>query len=456
MPHTCRKIHVAIDLQRAACIQCGMTSGGNNLVLRSRETQLLYGTVQAPPSKSYSHRAILIASLDGRTRVINPLSCDDTRNTVTLCRKLGASIGRIKGGFAVRGIGGSPSVSGKSVHVGESGTLLRFCLPLLALNPRPVTVCGKGTLLSRTNRQVVDVLKSWGIDIAGQGGQHLLPIRINATGSLKGGRAIVDAGVTSQVVSALLIAAPFAEEDTILELSGRLVSRPYVDITIDVLKWAGIAVENDNYRSFRVKCGQRIRPHGAYTVHGDWSSAAFLIAAAAITRSDVTVADLVKDCQGDRRIAAILRRMGAKITHSGSSVHVKGPFDLRGVDIDGADVPDLVPILATIACFAKGVTRIRNVAHLAHKESNRLAKPAGELQKLGARISSTSDELIIRQSQLHGGNVSACKDHRIAMSLAVAGLRINDGVRIAGAECISKSYPGFVSHMRALGARIQG
>lgn len=423
-------------------------------ILRVGQTDFLGGTVKAPPSKSYTHRAVLIASLDGKSRIVNPLECEDTRHTIGLCKKLGARIQKDGNGLVVTGFSGRPRPKGKALDAGEAGTLLRFILSILPLASKPVTIRGKGSLLSRPNGQVVSALQSWGVDIKGRGQAHKLPIHINANGRLKGGPVRVEAGVTSQVVSSLLIAAPFADEDTVLRLSGRLVSRPYVDITIDVLKWAGIRVERTGYKIFRVKSGKKFLPRSNFTVHGDYSSASFLLAAGCLLESDVTVTDLVKDSQGDRAILRILRAMGADLRIKGSAVTVKGPASLRGISLDGSDIPDLVPVLTMLSCFAKGVTRIRNVSHLVHKESNRLAKPAGELKKLGARISFTKDELVIRPAKLHGGRVSSCNDHRIAMALAVAGLKVPGGVTISGPGCIAKSYPRFVADMKSIGANL--
>ncbi len=433
-----------------------MSRGEKSVVLRVNRADSLCGVIKGSPSKSYTHRALLIAGLGRRAEVVNPLDCDDTNATVAMCRGIGADISKKGDCLIVKGCGGRPRVAGGRINVGESGTLLRFSLPILALARGRIIVQGRGTLTGRPNRQVVDVLKAWGVEIDGRGAEHCLPVRIDAAGSLGGGIAQVEAGVTSQVVSALLIAAPFAREDTILKLNGRLVSRPYVDVTMDVLRQAGVRVDRRGYGTFRVRHGQKLRSGVRFVVHGDYSSAAFPLVAGALVSSDVTVTDLVCDCQGDRRIVRILRAMGADITHSGGRVRIHGPARrLRGIEIDGSDIPDLAPILCVLGCFAEGTTRIRNVAHLVHKESNRLAKPAGELKKLGARIAFTKNELVIRHSHLHGGEVSACGDHRIAMALAVAGLRIPGGVVVRGAECISKSYPRFVADMKALGAPIE-
>ena len=419
--------------------------------LKVGRTECLQGTVAAPPSKSYTHRAILIGSLANRATVVNPLKCDDTTHTLALCRKLGAQIVRQGNRLVIRGCDGTPRIRGGIVDAGEAGTLLRFVLPVLALAKGKVVASGKGSLRTRPNRQVVDVMQGWGVDIAGRGANHCLPLTIKGTGSLAGGIARVAGDVTSQVVSALLIVAPFARKDVRLRLSERLVSRPYVDITMDVLKWAGVDVGRRGYMAFRVKSGQRIRPRGVFRVHGDYSSASFLLGAAALTKSDVTISDLVADCQGDRRFVAILRAMGVRMTVQRGSVRVRGPFDLKAVEVDCSDTPDLVPILAALACFAEGTTRIKNVAHLVHKESNRLAGPAEQLNRLGGHVRATRNSLVIRGSKTQGGTVSGCNDHRLAMALAVAGMRTNSGVVVTGAECISKSYPGFVSDMKKLG-----
>jgi len=423
-------------------------------ILTVNPTARLEGAILAPPSKSYTHRAVIIAGMGGRATVINPLTCDDTTNTVAMMRKLGASIREVNGNFDVRGCKGRPVPKGARVEAGESGTLLRFILPVLALGRGRIEIVGRGSLLNRPNRQVVDVLRSWGVEVSGRGENHCLPINMLATGSLKGGRAVIEGSVTSQVVSALLIAAPYADEDTVLEIPRRLVSRPYVAITLDVLAMSGIRVERRGYRYFKIRSGQKPRPGTKYVVHGDYSSAAFPMVAAALMSSDVVIRDLAGDCQGDRRIVSILRRMGAKIETRGDSVRIKGPFVLKGTDIDCSDTPDLVPVLTVLGCFAEGRTRISNVAHLAHKESNRLIAPAEELRKLGADVRTEGSGIVVRKSKLSAGSASGRNDHRIAMSLAVAGLAAGIRVNIAGPECIAKSYPGFVADMKTLGANL--
>ncbi len=419
------------------------------------KTSNLQGVISAPPSKSYTQRAIMIGGINGNNVMIeNPLNAKDTQATIKAWASLGASITKSPRGLKIKGFRGTPSPRRNIINVGESGTLLRFILPMLALAKGTFTVKGKETLLPRSNKTIVEALKSWGIKIRGKGKDHKLPITIEGQGIIKGGRTEVDGKEGSQVVSSLLIAAPFAKEDTTIVLKTELVSRPYVDITIDVLKDAGINVERKGYKEFRVKCNQTFKPREKFVVHGDYSSAAFLMAAACLVPSDVVITDLANDKQGDRKIITILNKMGARIKKTGNTIKIKGPFELKGIKIDGKDIPDLVPILAVIACFARGRTKISNISHLAHKESNRITSPAGELMKLGADISTTKNSLTIKQSSLKSETVSACKDHRLAMSFAVAGLMIGD-LRISGFDCISKSFPSFLRDMKALGAKFK-
>ena len=414
----------------------------------------LTGVVKAPPSKSYTQRAIMIGSINGSCKIANPLYADDTLATINACKELGAVIKKESNGLRIRGFYGSPCPRSHSVNVRESGTLLRFILPVIALAKGSFKVLGEKTLLSRSNRTIVEALKSWNISISGQGKDHKLPIKLEGKGEIRGNRTYVSGGQSSQTISSLLIAAPFAKEDTTIIVRDKLVSRPYVDVTIDVLQAAGIQVKKEGYKKFYVRCGQRFKPRRKFIVHGDYSSAAFLIAAASLLQSDITLTDLVDDKQGDKKIINILRKMGAKINRAHDTISIKGPFELKGINIDCGDTPDLVPILAVLGCFAKGKTRIYNISHLAHKESNRIVAPAKELMKLGADISTTKNSIIVKQAYLNPGHVSARGDHRIAMALVIAGLRIGD-VKIEGIECISKSYPNFFRDIKSLGVKFR-
>lgn len=420
--------------------------------LKVGKASLLQGRLKAPPSKSYTIRALICAGLDGNVKIVNPLLAEDTLAAIRALKHLGARIKPGKNSLLVTGFAGFPSSKARGLNVGESGTLLRLVLPVIALGKGKFVVNGRGTLLKRTNKPIAQALLSLGVEIKGRDSDFRLPLIINVKGKIPGGRVKVSGSLSSQTISSLLNIAPLAQHDTQIIAEGEVVSRPYIDITIDVLRQAGIKIVRQGYGKFFVKSGQRINFKKDVVIHGDYSSAAFLITASCLVKSDVRITDLVKDSQGDRKIIPILNAMGARIRYVNNQVRIKGPFKLKGIDIDCRDTPDLVPILAVAACFAKGKTRIFNIGHLAHKESNRILSPAGELKKLGAKISAGTDTLVIEQSALKPGAVCGCNDHRLAMSLAVAGLAAG-GVDVQGAECISKSYPNFIPDMKSLGAK---
>ncbi|MGD0282158.1 MAG: 3-phosphoshikimate 1-carboxyvinyltransferase [Dissulfurispiraceae bacterium] len=418
------------------------------------QTPLLHGVVAAPPSKSYTLRAIMIGGLNGKVTIVNPLVSEDSLAAIDVWAKLGAKIDfKNSNRLFIKGVSGHPKPLGSTINVNESGTLLRFILPILALAKGDFIVTGEKTILERSNKTIVEALRNWDVEIEGQGIQHKLPIRIKGGGGLKGGVTEISGREGSQAVSSLLIAASLAAEDTTIILKDKLVSRPYVDITIDALSKAGIKIERYGYRRFTIKRNQPFKIAEDFIIPGDYSSAAFLIAAACLVPSDVTITNLFNDAQGDKRIINILNRMGAKIKRHGDGVKIKGPFELQGADIDGSDIPDIIPILTAVACFANGKTRIENIEHLTHKESNRIKAPAGQLGKLGAKIDTSENSVTIYNSVLKPGIVSSCSDHRIAMLLAVIGLRIGN-VRITNTNCITKSYPSFLNDLLSLGADI--
>lgn len=439
--------------------------------LKVNQSHYLKGTVNAPASKSYTIRAIIAASLNGKTRIVNPLFSQDTRAAIKALEALGARIRKkeepvltpstftlsersnLKGSLQVYGFQGRPSLKCKSVNVGESGTLLRLILPIVALGEGEFEINGRGTLLKRPNTPIAQALVSLGVDIKGKGRDFRLPITIQGKGAIPGGKVFVSAQMGSQTISSLLMVSAFASRDTTIIIKDKAVSRPYINITLDVLEWAGVKVKRQGYERFFIKSGQGFTSKEDFVINGDYSSAAFLIAASCLVKSDVVITDMVKDKQGDLRIIDILNKMGARIKHLGDRVEIRGPFGLKGMDIDCSDTPDLVPILLTVSCFAKGKTTIYNIGHLVYKESNRVTAPAGELRKLGARIDIGRDRIIVQESYLKPKTmVSSCDDHRVAMALAVMGLRTG-GLIIKNSECINKSYPDFIRDFKSLGAK---
>jgi 3-phosphoshikimate 1-carboxyvinyltransferase len=434
--------------------------------LISEKTPRLSGNLSAPRSKSYTHRAIIVASMNGRTTIKTPLFCDDTRNTIKIWNKLGAEIKESEDGsdLHISGFEGVPVPQSNTLNVGESGTLLRFVLPMLGLaKAGNYEITGKGSLFARRNAEVVRALQSWGMDLKGQGDNDTIPIDLTSNGHIRGGTISIPSNLSSQTVSAVLMAAPFADGPTVIEIDGDLVSKPYVDVTMDVLKWAGIIVgrPNEDYSCFTVDpVHNNFNPPTEYKVNGDYSSCAFIMAAAVLLDSKVVIEDIKPDFQGDYKIIKYLREMGAQIDVDAeqSTITICGPQELNGIEIDCCDTPDLAPILTTLGCFAKGHTRLYNVKHLKHKESNRLKHPAEELNSLGGHVAYDEEkgEIISYYSadSLQGGEVSARNDHRIAMSMAVAGMKTDQPVVINGAHSIEKSYPDFVNDMTKLGARL--
>ncbi|PIV53813.1 MAG: 3-phosphoshikimate 1-carboxyvinyltransferase [Elusimicrobia bacterium CG_4_10_14_0_8_um_filter_37_32] len=425
-----------------------------NYNLSVSKVSYLKGEITAPPSKSYTHRAIIIGSMNGGTRIVNPLFSDDTEATIKAWRSLGATIRRYADHLDIIGFNRKPSIHRGSINVNESGTLLRFILTVIPCGNGKFTITGNGTLKNRPNTALVEALKSMGVEISGTTNDHKLPITITARGELSGGNIEVNGKMSSQAISSLLIGASLAKNDTVITVKNTLVSKPYVDITIDVLNWAGVKVENDNYQTFRIKAGQNICSKPEFIVHGDYSSAAFIIVACCLIKSNVVIKDLIIDKQGDRKIIDILNTMGASIEHMENEVRIKGPYKLKGIEIDCCDIPDLVPILVVLGAFAEGTTRIYNISHLVHKESNRVYSTADELMRIGGNIQITNNEIKIIKSKLSAEEMlSAHDDHRVAMALSVSGMKIG-GLTIENGSCITKSYPNFVSDMRRLGAKI--
>lgn len=430
------------------------TTGFSAAVSKAKK---LRGTLFAPPSKSYTHRAVIVACMNGSSILHNPLRAADTLATMEAWRAFGCIIkddvpaNRLH----VSGFDGRPRFSdGTKIDIGESGSLLRFALPVACLGTGDLEFVGRGTSLRRANSMVVEPLRALGVQIEAEGADCRLPIKVHGAGRLSGGRVHVRGNQSSQVVTAFLLVAPLCEGGMVVQVDGELVSKPYVDITIDVMERAGIRVTRDGYRSFLVPEGQCYQSLGEFHINGDYSAAAFFMAAAACVPADITIEGLVEDKQGDRRIVDILSEMGADIRCAENRIIVQGPSRLKGIDVSCRDVPDLVPAIASVAAVSEGKTRIFDIAHLRLKESDRIASLVKEFSKLGVRIESEGDMISIEGSRVGPGTVSSCADHRIAMALSVLGLVVG-GVVIEGAHCVSKSNPKFFKDLARLGAQIE-
>jgi len=415
--------------------------------------------VSLPGSKSLTNRALLAAALaDGRSRISEALIADDTERMVAVLRSLGVRVDleADRRRATVYGVSGHWPESEVELHCGDAGTVARFMTAAVAAGIGTFRIDGSPRMRQRPMGPLIDVLRSLGaiiepLDEGKPAHQDNLPIRVRAR-QLAGGRVSIAAADSSQFLSALLLAAPLAMDDVYIEVSGDLVSKPYVAMTLDVMAEFGISAIQDDAGRFIVPAPQQYQASD-YKVEPDASAAAIFWAAAAVTGGCVTVEGLQPDSlQGDARFPAVLERMGCKIECPGKSTRVMGPplGSLRGVDIDLRDMPDVAPPLAVLAAFGNGPTRIRGVGNLRIKESDRLAALSEGLIRLGARAELHADGLTITPgAAMHAAETDSHNDHRIAMSFAIAGLRI-PGVTIVNPACVSKTFPGFFDAWEAL------
>ena len=407
----------------------------------------LEGSVRIPGSKSHTIRA-LICSLyaDGESLIRDPLVSSDTLSGKDMAVSLGADISVESGLWRVRSRGVAPS--GGTIDVGNSGTSLYFGIAAAALSCSPVTFSGDEQICRRSAAPLLSALESLGVKTESSNGCTPLTV----TGPIRGGKAEVKA-VTSQYLSALLLACPLAERESVIDVP-LLNEKPYVDMTLSWLDRCGIRYENRGYSRFVIPGGQRYKTIDC-SVPADFSSAAFFLVAGALTDKGILLEGLdYLDTQGDKKVADILRDMGAEVEIRDSSIFVKGPL-LRGGTFDLNEIPDCLPILAVAGCFAPGETRLVNVAHARIKETDRIAVMRSELSKLGADIEELSDGLVIRKSVLRGGSVDGHGDHRVIMSMSVAGFNASGNVHIHGCDAVSVTFPDFMKLAASLGAQMQ-
>jgi len=428
----------------------------------------LDSAVRVPGSKYEANRFLIAAALtDGTTRLSGLPEGEDIRAAISAVDALGGSAAGHGDCIEVRGLaaGARPEPSfdpgnPKQVSVGESGTLLRFLTAAAATVPGPITITGSGRIRERPVAGLVAALGTLGADIETTGSFAPLTVR---SGRLDGGAVRVSASESSQFASGLLLAAPRAAGAVSVELEGDPVSASYLDLTVSVMARCGVNVERSGTGRFRVGAGARYRP-GDHRISGDWTAASYVFAAAALAPGRVTAGGLDPDSpQGERRFPELLRRMGCEVSEApseeGVRVTVTGPSRLRGISVDMRSMPDAAPTLAAIAPFAEGPTRIHGTSHLRHKESDRIAALADGLGRLGAPATAKDDGLAIeppaRGASLRAATLDSHGDHRIAMALALTGLRL-PGVRIRNPQVVAKSFPGFWRTLAELGVRVSG
>ncbi len=418
----------------------------------------LNGTIEIPPSKSYSHRAVIAAALaeNGKKSKIDNLKFSvDITTTTDIMENWGAEIERFESALEIIGNGGKVVPRDKYVQCNESGSTIRFLIPVGITSKNELVFDGKGKLVDRPLDSYYRIFDKQGLKYETTGGK--LPLTVN--GKLKPGNYEIDGNISSQFITGLLYALPLLEGDSKLIINKNLESKGYVDLTLEILKLAGIEIVNNDYKSFDIRGNQTYKPFD-YTVEGDYSQVAFWIVAGIISANrdnEVKCLHVNKNSlQGDREIIEIVTRMGAKLEIFDDYVIVK-PSKTKGTVIDISQCPDIGPVLTVLAALSEGETRIINGERLRIKESDRITSIKTELNKLGGNVSEEGDSLIIQGVEgFRGGiTVNAWNDHRIAMSLAIASTRCEKEIILEEAESVRKSYPHFWDDFVKMGGEIE-
>ncbi|MDF1577308.1 MAG: 3-phosphoshikimate 1-carboxyvinyltransferase [Desulfobulbales bacterium] len=403
--------------------------------------------IEVPGSKSITQRALVVAALArGESVLYGPLASEDTRYTAKALRSMGARIlDRSRRRWRITGCSGRILPPRRKIFLGNNGTATRFLTSVAALGNGVFTITGDRRMEERPIGPLIEALAGWGVSIRSIKGTDCPPLEIRAEG-LRGGPTTLPAGKSSQYLSSLLLVAPYAAHKASLTVAGEVFSKPYVHMTMAVMKSFGIKVRaNAEFNHFEIQ--RTYYKARDYRIEGDASSASYFWGAAAVTGGRVTVANVPKkSLQGDAVFVDILARMGCRVSKSDNGITVQGPGELKGIEVDMGDCPDVVPTLAVVAAKARGRTVITNIEHLRIKECDRLNAMARELVKLGVEVEERRDALIIEgrggDAELHGAAIETYNDHRIALSFAVAGLFV-PGVKVLGEGCVAKSFPDF-------------
>jgi len=401
-------------------------------------------TLELPGSKSYSNRALLVAALaEGRSEIARALFSDDTHYMHAALSALGISVEADESAqrFLVTGAGGRIPAGGAELYTGNAGTAARFLTAAVALGHGTFVVDGSERMRQRPIQPLIDGLQQLGVDARARFGNGCPPVVVHAQG-IPGGRARVRGDISSQYLSALLLAGPYAASGIEIDVEGELVSAPYIDITLDVMAAFGVRTERDGVRRFIVPGGQRYQGR-EYSIEPDASSASYFFAAAAVTGGRVRVSHLgAASAQGDLRFVDVLERMGCTVVREAGATEVRGPSQLRAVDADFTRMGDVATTLAAIAPFADGPVTLRGIAQTHHEESDRPVAAATELRRIGIAVDETWDSLTIHPGSPQPAVIHTYDDHRIAMSFAITGLRA-PGVMIANPGCVAKTFPSF-------------
>lgn len=410
------------------------------------------GSIRPPGSKSITNRALVCAALaEGVSKLSGALESEDTEVMIDSLHRLEIPVERQQNGttLVVSGCGGNIPAKSADLFVGNSGTTIRFLTALTTLGHGTYRLSGVPRMHERPIADLLAALNQLGADVKSEAGTDCPPVIVNANG-LPGGRTTIRGDISSQFLSGLLMAAPLAQSNVELIVEGELVSKPYVTMTTGVMREFGVEAHFSGLSRFVIAGQQRYRGR-EYAIEPDASAASYFWGLAAITGGEVTVEGLGPQAlQGDVAFVQCLEKIGCRVMYDSRGTTVAGPSaPLRGIDVDMNAISDTAQTLAVVALFAEGPTTIRGVAHIRHKETDRIGDLARELRKLGAKVDEFADGLRITPAPLHGATIETYNDHRMAMSFALAGMKI-PGVTIQNPGCTAKTYPQFFEDLSQL------
>ncbi|MBI2548395.1 3-phosphoshikimate 1-carboxyvinyltransferase [Candidatus Woesearchaeota archaeon] len=426
----------------------------------------LKGSITIPGSKYWANRMLALAALaQGTSQLENVPENNDIDHALYALEAFGVTITKEKGSVVITGTNGILKKPKQPIDVGESGTLLRLTTSLAALAQGKTVITGSNRIKERPILPLLQSLQELGVTIEPRTTEHA-PFTVIG-GTYKGGKTNISGDISSQFISALLLIAPYAQEKVTIEVHGNLVSKHYVDLTIKAMQQFGVTVKRKAHTLFSITPPQHYQAQ-TFSIPGDWSSASYFMAAAAIAPGEVILKGLnLDEKSGEAQFVTILENMGCTARKTKNMLQVIGPHKLKGITVDMGTMPDVVPTLAAVAVFANSVTRITNIHQLRYKESDRITALQTELKKIGTDVETTENEIIIkpkRHNQENDGEednrqktilpvINPHNDHRIAMSLALLGLR-GRGVKIKNHACVNKSFPRFWKMLDQIGAKV--
>ena len=414
------------------------------------EKSKLSGIIVCPANKSYTHRAVFLAALsDGKSIVKKILRSNDTIATINACRGFGIEVEEIENNVTIKNTIGE-TVQGSIINAENSGTTIRIAIAIAALSGGTTTLTGDESLRKRPMRPILDALNSMGVKTESEEGKP--PIQIN--GKIQGNEVTINGNISSQFISALLIIAPRLPEGLIINVEGELVSKPYVDLTIAIMKKFGVRVEIEKeHKRYCVR--HQIYKPTTFSIPSDFSNLALLLAANVLLGDGLTIEISLGDMpQGDEAIVDILEKLGVNVTLEDDNITTKSPSLLRGGKFDLSDTPDLLPALAILALKSEKPIEIFNVKHARYKETDRIAIISRELKKVGLKIDESDDGLILKKSStLQSAELNSENDHRLFMAFSIVGMYIGE-CTVTDPDSVKVSYPEFISDLVNVGAKI--